>query len=146
MQDPISNFFQVTDPSRPVLLEEDNPQPMGAVEEEAIREDVELVREKLKESIKETSSRIPDLLDLAFQMQEPAMMDSATRMLTALSKLSTDLIGVDLRVLQESKKTGPREPVVLPGEEPEVGKQRVVTEATAAEILNIINKSRAESQ
>ena len=146
MQDPISNFFQVTDPARPILPEEDNPEPMGAVEEEAIREDVELVREKLKEAVKETSSRIPDLLDLAFQMQEPAMMDSATRMLTALSKLSTDLIGVDLRVLQESKKTGPREPVVLSEEEPEVGKQRVVTEATAAEILNIINKSRAESQ
>ena len=143
MADPIDDFFGIV-PSREALpAVEDSPVPMGVIEEAAISEDVALVRGKLRQTIEDCAEKIPAFLDLASQMQEPEMIDSAAKMLTALSKLSTDLIAIDLKVLQESKKLKDREPKEGPSNVSETpGGERIVTETTAAEILNIINKNR----
>lgn len=150
MQDPLDVFF---DTGRevaaipPVEFDAgedaagDNPAPMRAIEERAIAEDVELVRGKLKDAITNMAARVPELLEIAMMMQEPEMVDSASKMIATLSKVSTDLIGIDLRVLQESKKIKPGTPAdpVAPAQP---GEPQTPQEMTTAEVIALIRKDR----
>ena len=106
MEDPIDVFFGVDTGSSP----------MGVVEQAAIIDDVTLVRDSLRDAIQKTSAAIPDVVQLAIQMQEPEMIDSASKLVTALSKIGSDLIAIDLKVLAESKKQPPPAPAVTPAE------------------------------
>lgn len=126
---------------------DDNPAPMRAIEEEAIASDVTLVRREIRAAIEESARQLPDVISLASQMQDPAMFDSATKLAMALGKLSTDLIGIDLKVLQESKKQkGPAEmtpPVATPGGQPATPE---LPEATTSDILRLIREAEAEAE
>lgn len=106
MDDPIDVFFGVDTGSSP----------MGEVEKAAIIDDVTLVRDSLRDAIQKTSAAIPDVVQLAIQMQEPEMIDSASKLVTALSKIGSDLIAIDLKVLAESKKQPPAAPTVTPAD------------------------------
>lgn len=145
-QDPLDVFFETGRELIPSVVEDergeqggDNPDPMRAIEELAIAADVDLVRSKLKECINGMASKIPGLLELAMMMQEPAMVDAASKMVATLSKVSTDLIGIDLRVLQESKKiksAAPADPAdpSAPAAEAE--------ELTTADVIKMIRDTR----
>jgi hypothetical protein len=141
MRDPIDNFFDTDREESAYIESEISAEPMGAIEEAAISEDVQLVRETLRKAIVETSTRLPEFMSLATQMQEPAMVDSASRMLTALSKLASDLINIDLRVLAESKKAAGRTVSQLQENVDVIPGQRVVTEATTADVLRIMREA-----
>ena len=148
MQDPIDVFFDTgnfldvpsgDDDGRP---QKDNPAPMRAIEEQAISEDVDMVRTKLKSCIDNVAQKIPGLLELAMMMQEPAMVDSASKMVATLSKLSTDLIGIDLKVLQESKKVKelPKAAPAEPAEATPAGVEQ--TEMTTGDVIRLIRDQR----
>lgn len=147
MQDPIDAFFDTGnflevpggDDECP---QKDNPAPMRAIEEQAISEDVDMVRTKLKSCIENVAQKIPSLLELAMMMQEPAMVDSASKMVATLSKLSTDLIGIDLKVLQESKKVKDL-PKAAPAEAAEATPAGVEqAEMTTGDVIRLIRDQR----
>lgn len=123
---------------------EDNPAPMSPIEAQAIADDVMLVRDTLREAIKESAKNLPDVIALASQMQSPEMYDSATKLAMALGKLSTDLIGIDLKVLQESKKQPPGA-VPVPSPSPGAPEMPAVPEATTADILRLIRLAEEEA-
>lgn len=149
-QDPLDVFFETgRQLIEPPSLDEpedrggDNPSPMRAIEEQAIAEDVNLVRTKLKECINGMAVKIPGLLELAMMMQDPAMVDAASKMVATLSKVSTDLIGIDLRVLQESKKVK-----ALPPVDPANPDAATVEaeELTTADVIKMIRADRLRQE
>lgn len=151
IRDPLDDFFgvdsNVTVRRETAPIEESSEEPIGPIENSAIASDVALVREKLRTAIVEAADALPEFLALAQHMQEPDMIDSASKMLTALGKLSTDLINIDVRVLAESKKVKDRQPVVAPvaqGEFEAVPGQKVVSEATTVEVLRALQLAADE--
>lgn len=150
MQDPLDVFFDTGRALATVPEDEDqhepsgdNPAPMRAIEEQAIADDVQLVREKLRMAITGMAEKVPGLLELAMMMQEPEMVDSAAKMVATLSKVSVDLIGIDLRVLQESKKikdVPPAQPADAAN--PGTPGTREEREMTTAEVIQLIRRDR----
>ena len=149
MQDPLDVFFEtgralstVPDDAEPEDIASDNPAPMRAIEEQAIAEDVQLVREKLRMAVTQMADKVPGLLELAMMMQEPEMVDSASKMIATLSKVSVDLIGIDLRVLQEAKKI--KTPPVAPADpaNPPTPGHKEEREMTTAEVIQLIRRDR----
>ena len=151
-QDPLDVYFETgrslveIEPPHEQQPQLDNPAPMRAIEEQAIAEDVQLVRTKLKTTIEVMAEKVPGLLELAMMMQEPEMVDSASKMIATLSKVSTDLIGIDLRVLQESKKIKlpPAQPVdpARPGEAPETD----IGDMSTSDVIAVIRRERLERE
>lgn len=151
-QDPLDVFFETgrslveIEPTHEQQSQPDNPAPMRAIEEQAIAEDVQLVRTKLKSAIEGMAEKVPGLLELAMMMQEPEMVDSAAKMIATLSKVSTDLIGIDLRVLQESKKIKlpPAQPAdpARPGEAPEPD----MGDMSTSDVIAVIRRDRLERE
>lgn len=149
MQDPLDVFFEtgralstVPGDADPGDVTSDNPSPMRAIEEQAIAEDVQLVREKLRMAVTQMADKVPGLLELAMMMQEPEMVDSASKMIATLSKVSVDLIGIDLRVLQESKKI--KTPAATPEDpaNPAPPGHKEEREMTTAEVIQLIRRDR----
>ena len=145
MNDPIDAFFGM--PPRAPAVKEDEPEekPAGDIETTAIAEDVDLVRKELRTAITTSAGKLGTFLELASQMQEPEMIAAAAKMLTALSTLSTSLVNIDLRVLQESKKVADRNPALIaqPGAPVDPG-ERVVTEATTSEVIRLMREARKD--
>lgn len=95
MSDPIDDFFNI----------ENSKIQMGDVEKQAIMSDVELVRTAMRDAITKGTSTLPVLVTLASSSQDPDLIDSCSKFFTALSKVSTDLINIDLKVLAEGNKS-----------------------------------------
>lgn len=129
-------------------IDEDNPDGMSPIEAAAIAGDVDMVRRELKAAITETAKSIPDIVALASQMQDPAMFDSASKMIATLGKLSTDLIGIDLKVLQESKKT--KAPATMVPGTTAQGVQgspaQPQREMTTADVLRLIREAEEDAE
>lgn len=145
MQDPLDVFFETGRQLLPPADEQredpaDNPAPMRAIEEAAIASDVELVRTKMKDCIESMASEIPGLLQLAMMMQDPAMVDAASKMVATLSKVSTDLIGIDIRVLQESKKILVPQPAAMSADGSAPSED--FEELTTAQVIKMIKDDR----
>lgn len=142
IEDPLDKFFGVSLPkakSPPKLSPPAEALAASSISEALVAEDLRLVRDQYKSAIRETGGRIEDVISLAIQTQEPDMVRAAAAFLTAFSKISRDLIEIDLACLNKTAKT-----VQVPtttsiqGEAYEV----TVTEATTAEVMRLFKQSR----
>ena len=135
MSDPLDTYFNVpsVDVSEPLP---DNPTQARAIETAAVAQDVELVRTTLRGTITKAAGKMSELIEVSMQMQDPDRIESASKMMTAISKLSVDLINIDLRVLQESKKVVETPSVEQKGD----AKPAEAAPSTTAEIIKALKE------
>jgi hypothetical protein len=135
MSDPLDEYFNVpsVDVAEPLP---DNPDAARAIETAAVSADVDLVRKTLRGTITKAAGKMSELIEVSMQMQDPDMIESATKMMTAISKLSVDLINIDLRVLQESKKVAATPSVEQKGD----AKPVEAPPSTTAEIIKALKE------